>query len=128
MTKTKFKPETNKNINHFMSLPYKISVYQDDSDEGSYWVAHIDELKGCTAHGETIEQAYECVKESMRYWLETALENGITIPEPIQESTYSGRLSLRLPKALHRDLVHRAQREGISLNTWLLSVLSRYGS
>lgn len=38
--------------------------------------------------------------------------------------SYSGNISLRIPKSLHFDLVQQAQREGISLNQYLLYALS----
>ena len=41
------------------------------------------------------------------------------------EREYSGKISLRLPKSLHRDLIQAAKREGISLNQFLLYKLAR---
>jgi len=37
---------------------------------------------------------------------------------------YSGKLMLRLPKALHRNAAMRAAEEGVSLNQYLLSLLA----
>ncbi len=36
------------------------------------------------------------------------------------------RLSLRLPESLHQQLAHQARREGVSLNQYLVFLLSRY--
>lgn len=38
---------------------------------------------------------------------------------------YSGKISLRLPKTLHRDLVTNAKQEGISLNQFILYKLAK---
>jgi hypothetical protein len=38
---------------------------------------------------------------------------------------YSGKISLRLPKTLHRDLSQAAKREGISLNQFILYKLAK---
>lgn len=37
---------------------------------------------------------------------------------------YNGKISLRLPKSLHKDLVVNAKKEGVSLNQYLLYKLS----
>ena len=38
------------------------------------------------------------------------------------------RLSLRLPESLHRQLTLQARREGVSLNQYLVFLLSRYST
>lgn len=38
---------------------------------------------------------------------------------------YSGKFTVRLPKSLHQALVHRADREGVSLNLFVTNALSR---
>lgn len=38
---------------------------------------------------------------------------------------YSGKISLRLPKSLHKDLVNNAKNEGVSLNQYVLYKLSQ---
>ena len=53
---------------------------------------------------------------------------GITLEQMDQmrgEQEYSGKISLRVPKSLHRDLVQAAKREGISLNQFILYKLAR---
>jgi len=38
---------------------------------------------------------------------------------------YNGKISLRVPRSLHRDLVEDAKSEGISLNQFILYKLAR---
>jgi len=38
---------------------------------------------------------------------------------------YSGKISLRVPRSLHRDLVENAKNEGISLNQFILYKLAQ---
>jgi len=38
---------------------------------------------------------------------------------------YSGKISLRVPKTLHRDLAQGAKNEGISLNQFILYKLAK---
>jgi predicted HicB family RNase H-like nuclease len=39
--------------------------------------------------------------------------------------TASGKLLLRIPKSLHRRLAEKADRENVSLNQYIVSLLSR---
>ena len=41
------------------------------------------------------------------------------------EQEYSGKISLRVPKSLHRDLAQGAKEEGISLNQFILYKLAK---
>ncbi len=38
---------------------------------------------------------------------------------------YSGKFTVRLPKSLHKALVDRAEKEGVSLNLFVTNALSR---
>src|SRR3954469_12447166 len=48
-------------------------------------------------------------------------------PEQVEagEHSHSGRLLLRMPKALHAELAARSDRDGVSLNQWIVAALSR---
>jgi uncharacterized protein (DUF1778 family) len=41
------------------------------------------------------------------------------------EKAYSGKVNLRMPKSLHRDLARRAEKEGVSLNQFMVVALAR---
>jgi predicted RNase H-like HicB family nuclease len=91
------------------------------SDEGGdYYYASVSEFPGCMSRGETYEEAASNIREAMELWLEGKLEGGFPVPEPWQESDYSGRFVLRLPKSLHANLAAAAAREGVSLNQYAL--------
>lgn len=92
------------------------------SEDGEYFITFPD-LPGCMSGGRTIAEALKNAEEAKRLWIETTLKRGGAVPEPA--SAYSGRLVLRMPKSLHRDLAARARREGVSLNQYLLSLVSR---
>jgi antitoxin HicB len=57
--------------------------------------------------------------------LEVAYEDGQDIPLSRELDQYSGKLFIRTPKSLHRRLDQLADMEGISLNQFLVSTLSR---
>ncbi|MGI9050978.1 MAG: toxin-antitoxin system HicB family antitoxin [Rubrobacteraceae bacterium] len=47
------------------------------------------------------------------------------IRETAEEKAYSGKVNLRMPKSLHRDLAKRAKDEGVSLNQLMAVILAR---
>ncbi len=65
------------------------------------------------------------INEARQLWIETAYEAGDDIPLPSTDETYSGKLLLRMPKSLHRRLAEEAEGENVSLNQYIVSVLSR---
>jgi antitoxin HicB len=60
------------------------------------------------SQGQTLEEAYEMIQDAKKGWLDFALQNGDTIPEPTREE-YSGKFNIRIPKFLHRVLVLKAR-------------------
>ena len=67
------------------------------------------------------------IKDAKKCWLESALEDGIEIPEPDTslDTDYSGRFSVRLPKSLHRALSEKAKDENVSLNQLIIYHLAK---
>jgi antitoxin HicB len=104
-------------VEDYLALPYTIEVVKDESDNYSGWFARVVELPGCMTQADTFAELSEMIQEAMVAWIETALEDGQSIPLPRSVEAYSGRFVVRIPKSLHRELVERAEREGVSLNT-----------
>lgn len=109
-------------VEEYMVLPYTIEITPDD---GSYFVK-VKELEGCMSVGETRADALAMIEDAMREWLAVAIEDGIEIPLPLamQADRYSGKFPLRLPKSLHRKLAEGAEQDGVSLNQYLVMLLS----
>lgn len=114
----------NKPLEYYLILRYAISLYPDP--EGGYTVL-IKDLPGCMSVGETLSEAMENIEEARELWIETAYECGHEIPLPATEVRYSGSLSLQIPKSLHLSLAEKAEREGVSLDQYILVVLSKAG-
>jgi len=110
-----------KNLEYYLGLPYKIVFYP--AEEGGYAI-EIPELPGCISQGQTLEEAYEMIQDAKRGWIDLALQNGETIPEPTREE-YSGKFNVRMPKSLHRTLVAKAKEENVSLNQYINYQLAR---
>jgi antitoxin HicB len=107
-----------KDISYYLSLPFSIHIQAEA--EGGFF-ARVEELKGCMTQGENMEEVARNIQDAMEAWLTTALDRGIAIPEP---ETFSGKFVLRVPKSLHRKLSENAERENLSLNQFLIYLLT----
>jgi predicted RNase H-like HicB family nuclease len=107
-----------------VELPYPVTLVQDTDGDGGDWVATVDVLAGCTARGDTPQDALDAVSETMTAWLEAAAREGREVPEPKSVQSHSGRLLLRMPQTLHAELSRVAERENVSLNQFITDVLA----
>src|SRR5579862_6605208 len=104
-----------KTLEEYMELPYTIELTADRDDEGAAgYIAQVKELPGCVSQGATIEEAAARIRDAMAGWLSVAIEDGVDIPEPREDDSYSGRFLLRLPRSLHAELARQAEEEGTS--------------
>lgn len=113
------------NVADYMNLPYDYVIKQVNDESGTYYHATILEFDGCQSTGETFQEAYEGLREAMEGWIETKLENGYSVPMPLDTENYSGKFVLRLPKSLHCRLAKEAEKEGVSLNQYALYKLAQ---
>lgn len=111
-----------KNLNYYLSLPYRIVIEPDPS--GGMTV-YVPELPGCISQGDSIDDAYRMIDDAKRAWIETALEDGAVIPEPVNDDDFSGKFVVRVPKSLHKILSEQAKQEGVSLNQYINYKLSK---
>lgn len=107
---------------HYLSLDYPYEITRDPG--GEFFSAHPD-LPGCMASGVSAEEAMANLDEARALWIETRLEGGYDIPEPIG-GNYSGRVSLRMPISLHASLAKLARRENMSLNAVINHALAAH--
>ncbi len=103
-------------------MKYAIVVAFSDEDRG--YIATVPELPGCSAYGDTEEEAIREVKVAASLWLSAARKAGRKVPEPIVEKKFKGRFPLRLPGDLRRRLELEAKRRGISLNELILQKIA----
>jgi antitoxin HicB len=71
---------TSKSLERFLKLPYTIELTPDV--EG-YWFTQIPRLPGCMTQAPSRSDALNAIDEAKTLWLETALAEGIPIPEPV---------------------------------------------
>lgn len=59
---------------------YHINLFWSDEDD--CWIADVPDLRPCSAHGATPEEAAANVEDAIRGWLEVARDKGFSIPQP----------------------------------------------
>ncbi|AEA47386.1 type II toxin-antitoxin system HicB family antitoxin [Archaeoglobus veneficus] len=60
---------------------YTIEIFYSEEDEG--YIAVVPELPGCSAFGETEEEALKEIKIAIELWIEAAKKEGREIPKPM---------------------------------------------
>lgn len=93
-----------------------------DDEAGLFHGEVLDTRDVITFQGRSVDEIEAAFRESVDDYLAFCAERG---EEP--DRPFSGRLMLRLPRGLHRDLFIRAKREGKSLNQFVIDRLRRAG-
>ena len=104
---------------------YPVELHWSAEDEG--WIATLPDLPGCSAWGATEAEALAESHAAAAAWLKSqkAAGNPIPTPSPLaNDADYSGRFVMRIPKRLHADLAKSAKRQGVSLNQYVLYLLT----
>ncbi len=52
------------------------------STEDAAYVVDVPELPGCMAHGATRQEAIKSAEDAIKFWIKTAKEDGVGIPQP----------------------------------------------
>jgi predicted HicB family RNase H-like nuclease len=91
-----------------------------DDEAGVFHGEVLDLRDVITFQGKSVEELEQTFRESIDDYLEFCGERGEKPDKP-----FSGRLMLRLPPRLHREVYVSAQREGKSLNQWIAEKLER---
>jgi predicted RNase H-like HicB family nuclease len=112
-----------KAVDEYLRLGYPFRV---DADPDGGYVISFPDLPGCMTQAESLDEIAGAADEVRRLWIETEYEAGESIPLPSIPEEFSGRFNVRLPKSLHRRLADLAEREGVSLNQLVVSLLSRH--
>ena len=103
-------------------LKYPVSVKWSDEDEG--FIAVAPGVQGLSAFGESQEEALRELNIAAHAYFESLRRAGQPLPEFEKLVPFSGQIRLRMPKSLHAELSRSAEREGVSLNTYIISLLS----
>lgn len=108
-------------LDRYLRLEYPFNVLADP--DGGY-VIEFPDLTGCLTQAESLDEVAPMAEEARSLWIEAAYERGLDIPLPSYPEEYSGKFVVRLPRSLHRRLVESAERDGVSLNQYVVMLLS----
>jgi antitoxin HicB len=104
---------------------YPAQIFYSEEDGG--FIATAPDLPGCSAFGETQEEALAELRPAISAWIEAANAAGNPVPEPSRpkiQSQPSGKILLRIPRSLHAQLIEGAKRESTSLNQHIAYLLT----
>jgi predicted RNase H-like HicB family nuclease len=104
------------------ALRYRILVEWSDEDQA--FIASVPALPGCIAHGPTAEKAAHEAEVAAGLILDVMREDKKAPPPADSVADYSGQLRLRLPKSLHETVSQLATAEGVSINSFMLSLIA----
>lgn len=105
---------------------YPAEVFWSDEDEG--FIAIAPDLPGSSAWGATETEALTELRDAIVAWIEAARAAGNAVPAPSPPrlpDQFSGKFLLRMPRELHADLSHSADQQGVSLNQYLVYLLTK---
>jgi predicted RNase H-like HicB family nuclease len=105
---------------------YRKQIFQYvNQDRSLTWIVEFPDLQGCTAVGKSEAEALKNAQAASELWLDEHYKNHQAYPAARElNHTFSGRLVLRLPKTLHKQLTQQAEDEGVSLNTLIVTLIS----
>ncbi len=108
---------------------YSIAVCYGLFDGEECFEARVSELPDLVEYADSHEEAYNLAIDAIETTAVIMSQKGKSMPLPRRRvDNYSGRVTLRLPKTLHRYLAVRAEYEDVSLNALITSALSAFSS
>jgi predicted HicB family RNase H-like nuclease len=73
------------------------------------------------------QEALHELQDAIHAWIEAAQAAGNLVPPPSASASdhhHSGKVLLRMPRRLHAQLARAAKQEGVSLNQYIVYLLS----
>jgi predicted HicB family RNase H-like nuclease len=104
---------------------YSISIRKTTEDGETTFEGTVKELPDVAVYEDSYAKAYESAIDVIESLASAASEDQLPFPEPFEaEEEASGRFTLRMPKSLHARAARNAEREDISLNGYLVTLIS----
>lgn len=100
---------------------YGFNLLWSEEDQG--FIVTCPDFPGLSAFGETPDDALVEAKVALGLFIESLQASGDPLPKVTEAVDFSGQIRLRMPKSLHSSLAAKAEKEGVSLNTWLITLL-----
>jgi predicted HicB family RNase H-like nuclease len=110
------------------TYPFSVKIVDYGNDDIEYEVVFND-FEEVIGVGDTPEEAVEDAYYNLDAYIGYCEEKSIPLPVPSKTNSlenYSGKMTIRLPKSLHRDLSEFAEKDGMSLNAIIIDGLRSY--
>lgn len=101
-----------KDKNYYLNLLWDFEF--NKAPDGGYY-ARVKELM-CHSYGKTLEEAATNIKEALNEYIETSIEEGLSIKEPDSYENVSGKLNIRTKKSIHLKLLKLSKEENVSIS------------
>lgn len=111
----------------FDAKSYSIVIRSELVEGETLFVGRVLELPDLEEYGCTHSEAYELLLDSIATAQEFCAEKNIPFPSPkpvFDDGNASGRITLRMPKRLHANLIADSESEGVSLNQHIVCLIS----
>ncbi len=95
-------------------------LYGNDEQE---FLGLCDEFSGLSAFAVTADQALQDIRMLVAESIALLTEGGRPIPAPLSRHRFTGKLSLKMSTAEHRQLALEALRHGVPLEKFIKSKL-----
>jgi predicted RNase H-like HicB family nuclease len=102
-------------------LGYEIKIIPER--ESGYFAVRFPDFPGIVTGGYSLEEAIKNAREALELTIDTMKRHKIPLPKP--KTRFSGQFNVRVPKDLHKELVRKAEEEGVSLNALVTYLLSQ---
>lgn len=112
-------------MSNFDPSKYTVVVKKQNVDDNLQYSAQALEFPLLYICADTPAEAYNSILETINEFYEDAIEDGDTLPEPIElADQYTGRVTLRMPKSLHKQVDLLSKIDGSSINQFVVGAVS----
>ena len=95
------------------------------SDEDEAYIGRCLEFPLLSSQEKTQDAALKEIRIAVEASVKWMKDEGEKLPEPLGTQKYKGRIVLRVPPEMHKELVVGSKEAGVSLNQFLLSRVAR---
>lgn len=105
-------------------IDYPFEIRPLSAEKGGGSLISYPGFSDCLSDGETVEEALTSGKDALMSTIAALKAKELPIPPPNSGGVASGKFVARVPKTVHARLATRAQAEGVSLNTLVLTFIA----